>query len=691
MQITLWDHLKVTDSGTLVELDWEGLIQLFQVRSARPGGKFEQRGFSPGVYDPLVRKDVNCKQVTLVCLDIDDMCEAVDDFRAKYRHILAPSWTQGRFRLILPLGESVAPEAYKHWYKKESPSWVDRSDQPLGFYFLPHIEYDGQVQYSDGPLFELPRTNNVVDILSAATARKALAPASSVQVNEGSRNNTLARYVGKWAAQFRDVEMVRGAAHALNARWDDPLPEHEVNALVDNSGVKWVEQEEVRDQTVEDIIKFAAIESNPTVLFDNINVLAKLKESELFKVYAVAKQLKCVSELKKQIRKAKAEDGGVGVLAWVASEVARREWEFDWTRGCIKNDDGLTMNDFARELWVYADSKAINYSLTNIREAIVAWGKREGTAQRREAIEALTYDQSDCELEAWLKCIVAPDQELPFEDIVKVVKQWMWQVKRSLLGLEREYHLMVHLFGKQGDGKSVAIRKFLEPLQGLSMTQFSWDYIADERQVHTLYKYPVHLLDDAEKPKREIVNALKGAITGEVFVNQRQLHTHEYLTFKPRANFFSVANHSIANIVKDRTGMRRYAEIISKSTEGHYDFLNSFDYHKLWRSIDPHSPAPYPQSDRAALVAAQEELTEVGPVAWFLEECTEACEEGMTAGELYPAAKAFWSTRYDYTPIGNSKKFAFALRDEQVPFENRRSRERYYLLKLKMNVEETKE
>ena len=52
---------------------------------------------------------------------------------------------------------------------------------------------------------------------------------------------------------------------------------------------------------------------------------------------------------------------------------------------------------------------------------------------------------------------------------IAVVKHFVWQVKRKLIGLPVDHHIMPILFGKSGGGKSVAIHKLVEPLKELTL------------------------------------------------------------------------------------------------------------------------------------------------------------------------------------------------------------------------------
>lgn len=203
------------------------------------------------------------------------------------------------------------------------------------------------------------------------------------------------------------------------------------------------------------------------------------------------------------------------------------------------------------------------------------------------------------------------------------LQHFIWQVKRKLLNLSVEHHLMPVIWSPvQGGGKTTFVRAFLEPVRELSGPVLLSDF-ADKRS-GDIYHFPVLFADDLEQIEPRLVQPLKGLVSGDR-IRRRKLGTSSSDGYEQRTTLIGTANHPIDALVADATGNRRFASLAfrngKKETGGDesvWDAVKAADYALLWRSVDVYGAAPI-AAHLPALVELQKMHCQPDPIlAWLL-------------------------------------------------------------------------
>lgn len=195
-----------------------------------------------------------------------------------------------------------------------------------------------------------------------------------------------------------------------------------------------------------------------------------------------------------------------------------------------------------------------------------------------------------------------------------IIRKFMWQVKRKLIGEPVTDHLMPVLFGGQGGGKSTLIAEMVQPIADLS-TGVSFVQIADERNVD-IYSYYVGIISELEGGKKAEVVTIKAVITKSV-IEYRPMKSNGKTTVPQNLTLIGDTNVHVADVIKDDTGMRRFVEIRAKEL-AQMDFTNlvPINWTEVWQSVDPLGPDPMIPF-KAQLMKAQAGLRNLSPIeAW---------------------------------------------------------------------------
>lgn len=218
-----------------------------------------------------------------------------------------------------------------------------------------------------------------------------------------------------------------------------------------------------------------------------------------------------------------------------------------------------------------------------------------------------------------------------------VIMQWMWQTKRYCLDMPVLEPLMVNICGQQqGTMKTSFIKALTSPYKQYRVADAKLKSILDERE-YTLYaKKYVIIFDELAKGRMDkhemggLITAVKAILTAET-VGGRVMRTTQHIEMKRIFSAISSSNTSITNVIRDRTGMRRFYEVTVQSQHRTdtrlIHILNSLidettRYAELvWRSIDETLPNGYLglSNYREQLYAVQDTYKIVDSVDLWLE------------------------------------------------------------------------
>ena len=173
----------------------------------------------------------------------------------------------------------------------------------------------------------------------------------------------------------------------------------------------------------------------------------------------------------------------------------------------------------------------------------------------------------------------------------EIIKHWMCNIKKKLLGLPVYYHIMpIYYSRKHGSGKSISVDKLCAPLQGF-YKRISFDAINDERRTRVFSENFVLLFDELQGAQRTDINKLKFMVTAPT-VTYRPMKTNDNVEIPNLSSFIGTTNEPVEEQIKDKTGMRRFWQIDCPDRLD-WNLINSIDYIRLWQSIDESLPNGY--------------------------------------------------------------------------------------------------
>lgn len=195
--------------------------------------------------------------------------------------------------------------------------------------------------------------------------------------------------------------------------------------------------------------------------------------------------------------------------------------------------------------------------------------------------------------------------------VIAVLEHSIWQVKRKQLDLPVEHHLMPIIMSTiQGTGKTTFVRRFIGVLEELASAPVLLSDLADRRS-GDVFRFPITFADDIDPQDPRTVSTLKAVLTATA-ISRRRLGTSMTDKRPQRSTVIGTANVSVASLIPDPTGYRRFAELQFRNGNAArggdpevWAAVQTADYALLWRSVDGHAPPPI-RPHLAALAALQD-------------------------------------------------------------------------------------
>lgn len=187
------------------------------------------------------------------------------------------------------------------------------------------------------------------------------------------------------------------------------------------------------------------------------------------------------------------------------------------------------------------------------------------------------------------------------EILKTILRHWMWQVKRKLLGLETRWSIWPNFYGGTAIGKTTFLNTLASPFEDFALTTSISKLLDEERQMVKLTNSYVINLDELSVNNREVLYAdtegqlgkdqqatLKSLLT-QTKMQTRLMGGQSQATRRITFSAISSANEHLYDIIYDDKTMRRYFEfecLVDKIT----DFTDLEDVKKhvidMWQSVD---------------------------------------------------------------------------------------------------------
>ena len=208
-----------------------------------------------------------------------------------------------------------------------------------------------------------------------------------------------------------------------------------------------------------------------------------------------------------------------------------------------------------------------------------------------------------------------------------MMMQWMWQTKRYAAGLEVLEPFMINFMGSaQGTMKTSFIEALTTPFKDYRVPTAKLKAVLDEREYTLWAKKYVVIFDELQKGRMaknefgELVAAMKSLLTAKS-VGGRVMKTTHHVEMQRIFSPIASSNASIINVIRDKTGMRRFFEVnVMSTTKAHPELITivnalidpSGPYAQMvWSSINENLPTGYVGLDnwKQRLTSVQEGYT----------------------------------------------------------------------------------
>jgi hypothetical protein len=247
-------------------------------------------------------------------------------------------------------------------------------------------------------------------------------------------------------------------------------------------------------------------------------------------------------------------------------------------------------------------------STGDIKVMLQDWLRSRDFTSRCNLREKLVFEkdcaaQVDKDLREVLKLFTP---KTPLKLSVYVLKQWCWQVKRFLYGMEVKAPLLVNIYGEgQGTGKTTLTEE-LTKVFGSYRQNADLSQAMDTRHNKLWTENYVILFDELAKADGEggrqtaasskaSLSVLKFLLTSKE-IAQRDMGRTRFTKGSRTFSAFSSSNVPVSEILFDPTGMRRFFEIeiladIKKEgglqqTLDRVEAMKKVDWLSLWKGID---------------------------------------------------------------------------------------------------------
>lgn len=254
----------------------------------------------------------------------------------------------------------------------------------------------------------------------------------------------------------------------------------------------------------------------------------------------------------------------------------------------------INTDDLNRKMRIKAKELNLRFTQLDIDDVIQEWVKLQQPTRKFEVYSSIMHDTSPTisakSKVAWRDLIDSCfDTSSVTADVVEaILKKFMWQVKRKMLGLDITNHLMPVILGPQGVGKTTFMEKLVDPLAELKAST-DFGQVTDDRNID-LWDNFVLLLDEMGYASKADIESVKHVITSPTLL-RRIMRTNNAVSIKQNATFIGASNKELEQLIRDETGVRRFVGIRFKNKPD-WSVMNKINFIQLWQSVDERGADP---------------------------------------------------------------------------------------------------
>lgn len=301
------------------------------------------------------------------------------------------------------------------------------------------------------------------------------------------------------------------------------------------------------------------------------------------------------------------------------------------TDGWFRRGEGMSTGELTLDLVGYFPtvSEKTFTALATRHHRDVRW-----EARRRVSVKICGGDVGTCipaasfeAVNAWVNLLARPG--LPADELLVYGAAWrqvVWQIKRRLMNRPTYSEIMLVLSGAQGSGKTSAVTHFASALENFYAPDAAFTMFSDGFRRKMMQSFYLVVLDEMARAKDTDIEDIKRCITA-AYVQSRQMRSQNEAGFVRNASFIGCTNKSVARVLQDGTGMRRFVEMRFRDKPVDAKFrreLYAIDQKALWGCAS-YLDDVAPISQHAALVRDhQQTLVTDDPFdAWYAERVAE--------------------------------------------------------------------
>ena len=289
----------------------------------------------------------------------------------------------------------------------------------------------------------------------------------------------------------------------------------------------------------------------------------------------------------------------------------------------LANSTPTNLEDVARELRLVRDRLELKqFPDTSIRDALASWAHASKDAAKINTFLAVKYEKGKATgpvgTDMWRdleeSCFDVRSTAPGF--VNSILKKFIWQVKRKALGLPVTNHLMPVLTGAQGKGKSTFVEALCGPLEDVKVN-VDFKIITDGKSLD-IWKNYIMFIDEMGFFSKADVDTVKNNITASE-ITFRGMHTNSNLVVTQSATFIGCSNKSLGQLIRDETGLRRFAELEWSNTPD-WTVFDRLDWTLLWQSVDETGADPVTPEFKKHLTTQQTLNRNMGSVEMWARE-----------------------------------------------------------------------